>query len=76
MSVLDGTYATYYNRRMRDKDLLRLLMKDGWELVSVRGSHHKLRKDGMTEILPVHGKDIKQGLLGAILKRTGLEVQK
>lgn len=60
---------------MKDKDLLKLLMKNGWELVSVKGSHHKLRKDGKTEIIPVHGKDVKQGLLNAILKRTGLEAK-
>ena len=61
---------------MRDKDLLKLLMRHGWELVSVKGSHYKLRKDGMTEIVPVHGKDVKSGLLSAILRRTGLEAEK
>ncbi|MFC2603808.1 MAG: type II toxin-antitoxin system HicA family toxin [Treponema sp.] len=60
---------------MKDKDLLKLLLKNGWELVSVKGSHHKITKDGKMEIVPVHGKDIKKGLLSAILKRTGLEVQ-
>jgi len=61
---------------MKDKDLLKLLIKDGWRLVSVKGSHHKITKDEKTEIIPVHGKDIKKGLLSAILKRTGLEVNK
>ena len=61
---------------MKDRDLLKLLLKDGWELVSVKGSHHKITKGEKTEILPVHGKDIKKGLLSAILKRTGLEVNK
>ena len=61
---------------MKDRDLLKLLLKDGWELVSVKGSHHKIKKGEKTEILPVHGKDIKKGLLSAILKRTGLEVKR
>ena len=61
---------------MKDKDLLKLLLKDGWKLVSVKGSHHKITKDEKTEIIPVHGNDIKKGLLSAILKRTGLEVNK
>lgn len=61
---------------MKDKDLLKLLLKDGWELVSIRGSHHKLAKGGKTVSVPVHGKDVKKGLLGAILKETGLEVKK
>lgn len=49
---------------------------DGWELVSIKGRHHKIRKNGQTEIIPVHGKDVKIGLLVSILKRTGLEVKK
>ncbi|MGI5074351.1 type II toxin-antitoxin system HicA family toxin [Treponema vincentii] len=48
---------------MKDKDLLKLLLKDGWELISVKDSHHKITKGGKTEIIPVHGKDIKKGLL-------------
>ena len=49
---------------MKDKDLLKLLLKDGWELVSIRGSHHKLAKGGKTVSVPVHGKDVKKGLFG------------
>nr|WP_252722130.1 type II toxin-antitoxin system HicA family toxin [Treponema socranskii] len=37
---------------MKDKDLLKLLLKDGWKLVSVKGSHHKITKNGKTEIIP------------------------
>ena len=40
------------------------------------GSHPTITKGGQTEITPVHGKDIKKGLLFAILKRTGLEINK
>ncbi|MBQ8383689.1 MAG: type II toxin-antitoxin system HicA family toxin [Spirochaetaceae bacterium] len=29
---------------MKDKDLLKILLADGWELVSIKGSHHKIRK--------------------------------
>ena len=58
---------------MRDKDLLKALIADGWKLVRVKGSHHVLQKDGKTEIVPVHGKDVPTGLLNAIRKRTGLK---
>lgn len=61
---------------VKDKDLLKLLLKDGWELVSVKDSHHKITKNGKIEIIPVHGKDMKTGLLAAILKRTELEAKK
>ena len=62
--------------KVKDKDLLKLLLKDGWKLVSVKGSHHKITKNGKTEIIPVHGKDVKKGLLAAILKRTEPEAKK
>ncbi|EKU70992.1 type II toxin-antitoxin system HicA family toxin [Selenomonas sp. F0473] len=58
---------------MRDKDLLKLLLENGWQEVHIKGSHHKLRKGTQTEIIPVHGADIPSGLLSAILKRTGLK---
>lgn len=58
---------------MKDKDLLKLLIKNGWELDGINGSHHRLKKDGKLEVIPVHGKDMKLGLLKKILKRTGLE---
>lgn len=58
---------------MKDKDLLKLLMQNGWKLDRVKGSHHVLKKDGMTEVIQIHGKDVPTGLLNAILKRTGLK---
>jgi Predicted periplasmic or secreted lipoprotein len=58
---------------MKDKDLLKLMIKDGWELVRINGSHHVLKKGDKTEIVPIHGKDVPIGLLNAILKRTGLK---
>lgn len=57
---------------MKDKDLLKLLKKNGWELKRVQGSHHIMCKDDKIESIPVHGKDVPKGLLKAILKRTGL----
>lgn len=58
---------------MRDKDLLKLLKENGWQEVRIQGSHHVLQKDGKTEVVPVHGKDVPTGLLNKILKRTGLK---
>ena len=54
---------------MRDKDLLKQLIKDGWVEVRKTGSHHILNKGSETIVLPVHGKDVKPGLLNAILKQ-------
>ncbi len=58
---------------MKDKELLKLLKQDGWEVKRIRGSHHILQKGEKTETIPVHGKDVPAGLLNAILKRTGLK---
>ena len=58
---------------MRDKDLLKLFLKNGWKLVRVHGSHHIVEKDGKIETIPVHGKDVPTGLLNAILKKAGLK---
>lgn len=58
---------------MKDKELLKLLLKNGWQLSEIKGIHHILTKNGKIEVIPVHGKDMKIGLLTKILKRTGLK---
>ena len=58
---------------MRDKDLLKLMKKNGWTVVRIQGSHHILQKGSQIDTLPIHGKDVPTGLLNAILKRTGLK---
>jgi len=58
---------------MKDKDLLKLFIKNGWKQVRIKGSHHIVQKGEQTEVIPVHGKDVASGLLNAILKRTGLK---
>ena len=57
---------------MRDKDLLKLLKKNGWRLIRINGSHHILQKAEQTMTVPIHGKDVPIGLLNRILKETGL----
>lgn len=58
---------------MQDKELIKLLKKNGWQLVRINGSHHNFRKDGVTIAVPVHGKDVPTGLLHQILKDAGLK---
>ena len=58
---------------MTDRDLLKLLKADGWELDRVRGSHHVLVKGSATVSVPVHGsRDVPKGTLHAILKEAGI----
>lgn len=58
---------------MKDKDLLKLLKKNGWTVVRINGSHHVLQKNGKTIVVPIHGKDVPIGLLNSILKEAGLK---
>lgn len=58
---------------MKDKDLLKLLKKNGWKIVRINGSHHVLQKNGKTTVIPIHGRDVPTGLLNQILKETELK---
>ena len=58
---------------MKGKDLVRLLINEGWRIDRIKGSHYIMKKDSRTEIIPVHNTDIPKGLLSAILKRTGIK---
>lgn len=58
---------------MKDKDLLKLFLRNGWRIKRINGSHYILEKDGQIETIPIHGKDVPTGLLNSILKRHGLK---
>ena len=47
---------------MKDIELLRLFLKNGWILKRVKGSHHHLFKDGELETIAVHNKDMNPHL--------------
>ncbi len=44
----DNTCNTYYHYSMKDKDLLKLFLQNGWKIERINGSHHILRKNGRT----------------------------
>ena len=47
------------------------LKEDGFELISVRGSHHKFRKGEIVLIVPHPEKDLPTGTARAIAKQAG-----
>ncbi|TDK35635.1 type II toxin-antitoxin system HicA family toxin [Rhizobium deserti] len=47
------------------------LKRDGFELISIKGSHHKLRRGTQTIIVPHPKKDLPIGLAVAIAKQAG-----
>jgi len=53
---------------------MRALERAGWEQRRTRGSHHYLVHPGKREAIavPIHNRDMKPGLLLAILKTAGL----
>jgi predicted RNA binding protein YcfA (HicA-like mRNA interferase family) len=59
---------------INSQKLIRILQKTGFKIVRQKGSHLILIDDRKTRIvIPVHpGKDIKPGLIRAIIKEAGL----
>jgi predicted RNA binding protein YcfA (HicA-like mRNA interferase family) len=56
--------------RLKGKELIKVLGRAGFEVIRVKGSHHRLKHhDGRITTVPVHAGDtIGSGLLGKILK--------
>ena len=65
----------YIVRRLvlKGKELVKMLKKDGGEVVRIKGSHHIRKKGNQVETIPVHNTDIPIGLANTIMKRTGLK---
>ncbi|MCZ4340201.1 type II toxin-antitoxin system HicA family toxin [Sphingomonadaceae bacterium G21617-S1] len=53
------------------RKIIARLLSEGWELVSVRGSHHKFRRDEATVIVPHPKRDLPTGTARAIAKAAG-----
>ena len=53
------------------RKIIQRLKAEGYELVSVSGSHHKFRKNGKTIIVPHPKKDVPLGTARAIAKQAG-----
>ena len=53
------------------KKIVRRLKEEGYELVSMSGSHHKFRKGLVTIIVPHPKKDLPSGTARASAKQAG-----
>lgn len=60
---------------MTPKQMIALLQKNGFKVISQSGSHVKLKNsaNGKQTIVPMHSKDLGKGLENAILKQAGLK---
>ena len=73
--IKSNKYITF--EMTKYSELFRILKKDGWYVVRQKGSHiimkHRV-KDGQITI-PFHsGKEVKKGLLSAILKQAKIKL--
>jgi len=53
------------------RDIVKRLKAEGFERVSVKGSHHKFKKDTITVVVPHPKKDLPVGTAQSIAKRVG-----
>jgi predicted RNA binding protein YcfA (HicA-like mRNA interferase family) len=57
------------------EEIIRVLLRHGFLMISQKGSHIKYRKDGnpvLTVILPANPKQIPSGTFHSILRQSGL----
>jgi predicted RNA binding protein YcfA (HicA-like mRNA interferase family) len=55
------------------KKLAEILLRKGWRLIRVKGSHHRFQKDGISISIPIHGNQVlKIGLLKSLIKQATL----
>ena len=60
---------------MDSRELISIIMNDGWVLVNIRGIHHQFRhllKPGRVTV-PHPKKDLPKGTVLSILKQVGLK---
>ncbi len=59
---------------MPSRDIIRLLERNGFGIIRQKGSHIIMMDEkGRRIVIPVHpGKDVKPGLIRAIIKEAGL----
>ncbi|MDR0899878.1 MAG: type II toxin-antitoxin system HicA family toxin [Lactobacillaceae bacterium] len=60
---------------LKPKEIKRLLEKNGFELINIKGSHYRYRHpDGRWTEVPFHGnKELNKGLERGILRQAKLE---
>ena len=61
---------------MKIREVIKLIEKDGWDLVRVKGDHRQYKhpsKKGLVTISGHFNEDIAKGTLNSILKQAGLK---
>lgn len=63
----------YLHMERDSKKIVKRLIADGFELVAVKGSHHKFRRGSQTVIVPHPKRDLPLGTARSIAKMAGWE---
>lgn len=58
---------------MKDRELLKIFIRNAWELRCIKGSPHHLFKDGKRKTIAVHDKEINPNLANKIMDRCELK---
>lgn len=61
---------------MKVKEMIKIIEKDGWYLVRMRGSHRQYKHEFKTGLVTIPGKlsdDLAQGTANSILKQAQLK---
>jgi len=62
------------SKLLSSADIIKILLKFGFKLVSQRGSHQKYQKEGFTVIVPSPRKEIPIGTFRSIVRQAGLTI--
>jgi mRNA interferase HicA len=60
-------------KRWSTKEIEKTLMRNGFVLVSQKGSHVKYAAEGRVVIVPAGRKEIRAGTFASILRQSGLD---
>lgn len=66
-----GIVCIYLRMERDSKKIVKRLAAEGWQLVAVKGSHHKFRRGGQTVIVPHPKKDLPFGTARSIARMAG-----
>ena len=70
---LDKSVYSVYNKSMDSKEIIKRLEGDGWQLVHVKGSHHKFKHPDICNpvTVPHPRKDLPIGTVKNIFRQAG-----
>ncbi len=57
---------------LSSRDIIQVLQKNGFVLISQKGSHKKFKKGNRTVIVPDPKKEIPRGTFSSIVRQSGL----